>query len=57
MKLALEEFQASSKELEDEMEKEMAATEKRESELKTEGERLRGDVDGWKVTWYLAVHS
>ena len=49
MKLALEEFQGSSKELEEEMEKEMAATEKREGELRTEAERLRSEVDGWKV--------
>ena len=49
MKLALSDFQASSKELEDEMEKELANTERRETELRTEAERLRGEVDSWKV--------
>lgn len=49
LKLALSEFQSSSKELEDEMEKELANTERREAELRHEAERLRSDVDSWKV--------
>lgn len=49
LKLALSEFQSSSKELEDEMEKELANTERRETELQHEAERLRNDVEAWKV--------
>lgn len=49
LKLALSEFQSSSKELEDEMEKELVNSERRESELRLEAERLRGDLDIWKV--------
>lgn len=48
--MALADFQSSSKELEDEMEKELANTERRETELRHEAERLRGDVDAWKVS-------
>lgn len=47
--MALADFQSSSKELEDEMEKELANTERRETELRHEAERLRSDVDLWKV--------
>lgn len=47
--MALADFQSSSKELEDEMEKELANTERRETELRHEAERLRSDVDAWKV--------
>jgi predicted nucleic acid-binding Zn-ribbon protein len=50
LKLALSDFQSSSKELEDEMERELANTEKRETELRTEVERLRSEVDALKVT-------
>jgi seryl-tRNA synthetase len=66
LKLALQDFQASSKELEDEMEKDLAATEKREQELRNEAERLRSDLEGWKVrllqhtvlrTVYLRSHA
>lgn len=49
VKLALEDFQTSSKDLEEELERELAATEKRESELRAEAERLRADNDQWKV--------
>ena len=49
LKIALSDFQSSSKELEDEMERELATNERRETELKTEAERLRGEVESWKV--------
>lgn len=49
LKLALSDFQSSSKELEDEMEKELANTERRETELRHEAERLRNDAELWKV--------
>lgn len=49
VKLALAEFQASSKDLEDEMEKELANTERRERELRHETERLRSEVEILKV--------
>ena len=49
LKIALSDFQSSSKELEDEMERELATNERRETELRTEAERLRGEVESWKV--------
>lgn len=52
LKLALSEFQSSSKELEDEMEKELANTERRETELRLETERLRSELEAWKVCFH-----
>lgn len=45
----LDEFQQSSKELEDELEKELSATEKVQMELKERITRLEGEKDEWKV--------
>ncbi|KAH8920427.1 hypothetical protein BT69DRAFT_1201279, partial [Atractiella rhizophila] len=45
---ALEDFQSSSKELEYELERELASTEVREKELKAKVERLGADVEDWK---------
>ncbi|KAI9634142.1 uncharacterized protein MKK02DRAFT_38814 [Dioszegia hungarica] len=45
----LDEFQASSKELEDELEKELAATEKQQAELKDRIKRLEGEKEEWKA--------
>lgn len=47
--LALEEFQASSRELEEEMEKELERTEKINSEVKSRNETLRKEAEEWKV--------
>ncbi|KAK6909371.1 hypothetical protein I203_103388 [Kwoniella mangroviensis CBS 8507] len=44
----LEEFQQSSKELEDEMEQELAANEKVQGELKEKIKRLEGEKEEWK---------
>lgn len=49
LKAALSDFQSSSKELEDEMERELENTERRETELRLETERLRSDLESWKV--------
>jgi hypothetical protein len=46
---SLEDLQASSKELEDELEKDLANTEKREKQLQATNERLKGDLEEWKV--------
>jgi septal ring factor EnvC (AmiA/AmiB activator) len=45
-----DEFQASSKELEDELEKELAATEKQQAELKERIKRLEEEKEDWKVS-------
>jgi U3 small nucleolar ribonucleoprotein component len=45
----LDEFQASSKELEDELERELADTEKQQAELKEKIKRLEAEKDEWKV--------
>ncbi|RUS22899.1 hypothetical protein BC937DRAFT_95257 [Endogone sp. FLAS-F59071] len=47
--LALEEFQASSRELEEEMEKELERTEKINNEVKSKNETLRKEAEDWKV--------
>lgn len=44
-----DEFQASSKELEDELERELSATEKQQTELKEKIKRLETEKDEWKV--------
>lgn len=48
-KLALDEFQASSKELETELERELQATEKQLKELRGKEESLLHEIDQWKV--------
>jgi nuclear distribution protein NudE len=45
----LDEFQASSKELEDELERELGATEKQQAELKEKIQRLEAEKEEWKV--------
>ncbi|RXK36538.1 hypothetical protein M231_06197 [Tremella mesenterica] len=45
----LDEFQASSKELEDELERELAATEKHQAELKEKINRLEAEKEEWKT--------
>lgn len=49
MLMSSDEFQASSKELEDELERELAATEKQQTELKERIKRLEAEKDEWKV--------
>jgi len=48
-KFALEEFQLSSKELEEELEKEIDSTERRYNEIKIRNEAMRQEVEDWKV--------
>lgn len=50
LKVAFSDILATSKELEDEMERDLAAMEKREHELRSENERLKGEVDALKVS-------
>ncbi len=45
----LTDFQASSKELEAELEKDIEASEKRERQLKEKADALTYEVDEWKV--------
>lgn len=45
----LAEFQASSRELEQELEKELEASEKQHRDLKHKNEQLRYEVEEWKV--------
>lgn len=52
----LADFQASSRDLEAELERDIEASEKRERQLKEKVESLRYEVDEWKVS-YLAVLS
>lgn len=49
----LAEFQASSRELEAELEKELEASEKQHRTLKEKNEALRYEVDEWKVSSIL----
>ena len=55
----LQEFMESSKELEAEMEADMAATSQRADALQTENEHLRADVDEWRTKYQksLAEHN
>lgn len=46
---SLEEFQLSSKELEDELEKEVERTERRYKEIRIRNESMRQEIDEWKV--------
>lgn len=45
----LEEFQESSKELEDELEKEVESTERRYNEIRIRNDAMRQEVEEWKV--------
>jgi uncharacterized protein HemX len=49
-----DEFQASSKELEDELERELAATEKQQTDLREKIKRLEGEKEDWKVCGHSA---
>lgn len=51
----LADFQASSRELEVELEKEIEASEKRERQLKEKVDNLRYEVDEWKVRSNLFI--
>lgn len=52
----LDEFQASSKELEDELERELADTEKQQAELKEKIKRLEAEKEDWKVSSGLVAY-
>lgn len=52
-----DEFQASSKELEDELERELSATEKQQTELKEKIKRLEAEKDEWKVRIRSMLHG
>ncbi|KAI8081274.1 uncharacterized protein BX664DRAFT_340014 [Halteromyces radiatus] len=54
---ALDEFQVSSRELEEELEKELQTTEKAYKELKSQCERSRRDADEWKSKFTEAKHE
>ncbi|MBW0495428.1 hypothetical protein O181_035143 [Austropuccinia psidii MF-1] len=54
-KLALDEFQISSKELETELEKELQGTEKQLKELKGKEESLLNDIDHWKTKFHSSL--
>lgn len=49
VQLTLEEFQMSSKELEEELEKEVENTERRYNEIRIRNEAMRQEVEEWKV--------
>lgn len=51
----LEEFQQSSKELEEEMTLELERTERAQQELKTKAARLESERDEWKVNSSIIV--
>ncbi|KAG0365098.1 NADH:ubiquinone oxidoreductase [Gamsiella multidivaricata] len=52
---ALEEFQLSSKELEEELEKEIDSTERRYNEIKIRNESQRQEVEEWKEKYHQAL--
>ncbi|KAG9320115.1 hypothetical protein KVV02_005243 [Mortierella alpina] len=54
-KFALEEFQLSSKELEEELEKEIDSTERRYNEIKIRNEAMRQEVEDWKEKYNQAL--
>ncbi|KAH9825274.1 hypothetical protein DFH28DRAFT_21176 [Melampsora americana] len=54
---ALEEFQTSSKELEAELEKDLATTEKQLNELRGREENLTHEVDQWKTKYQTALRD
>ena len=51
-RLALDEFQLSSRELEEELEKELQTTEKAYKDLKSRCEHFKYEADEWKVCIY-----
>lgn len=51
----LDEFQASSQELEEELEKELQRTEKAQRELEDQVRRLEGDRDNWQVRQFSLI--
>ncbi|KAF8978748.1 NADH:ubiquinone oxidoreductase [Entomortierella lignicola] len=51
----LEEFQQSSKELEDELEKEVESTERRYNEIRIRNDAMRQEVDEWKEKYHRAI--
>jgi len=53
----LADFQASSKELEQELEKELDASEKQHRDLRNKNEGLRYEVEEWKVCLEPLSHS
>ena len=53
----LSEFQASSKELEAELEKDLDAADKRERSLRQKAETLGYEVEEWKVRTHLGCKS
>ncbi|CAG8613391.1 4230_t:CDS:2 [Funneliformis caledonium] len=48
----MEEFQATSRELEEDLERELEQSEKRYKELKSKNEALKNEVDEWKQKYY-----
>ncbi|KAA1074141.1 NADH:ubiquinone oxidoreductase [Puccinia graminis f. sp. tritici] len=54
-KLALDEFQVSSKELETELERELQATEKQLKELRGKEEHLLHEIDQWKIKYHSSL--
>jgi len=54
-KLALDEFQVSSKELETELEKELQATEKQLKELRGKEEHLLHEIEQWKIKYHSSL--
>lgn len=48
----LADFQSSSRELEQELEKELEASEKQHRDLRNKNEQLRYEVEEWKVRYY-----
>lgn len=48
--LVTDDFQASSKELEDELERELAANEARHEDLTAKNVKLEGEKEEWKVS-------
>jgi len=51
---AMEEFQVTSRELEEDLERELEQSEKRHRDLKTKNEALRNEVDEWKQKYLQA---
>jgi predicted nucleic acid-binding Zn-ribbon protein len=50
---ALDEFQVSSRELEEELEKELQTTEKAYNDLKSRCEHFKRDAENWKVKYFF----
>jgi predicted nucleic acid-binding Zn-ribbon protein len=52
---SLHEFMDSSKELEKEMDREISAANSKKEEYQLRAEKLRGDVDDWKVSKCVCI--